>query len=135
MKLAFQQKCSFKCITKSGCKFMNLLDKNASTGIAMAIVAEIFESCRSTDGRSLIMTSCISSVHRRKAFTHSFAHLETVPNSRHFISSLCKYGQILEIYRVSYFSCKIYQIASKRYLTTRNKKCIDVCQRLPRSLW
>ena len=64
-----------------------LLDKKARTGIAMETVAEILDNWRSTDGRSLIITSCISKVHNRSDVTHSLAHFDTIPNCRHFTSS------------------------------------------------
>ena len=70
----------------------------------MDMVAEILVSWLSTDGSRRIITSPISSVHSRRAFTHSFAHLDTVPNSRHLISSLWQVEHVgLSVYSVYFF--------------------------------
>lgn len=66
-----------------------LLDRNASTGMAMWTVAEILDSCSSTEGRSRIITSCISRVQILSELVQVLAHFDTSPNSKHFIISIC----------------------------------------------
>ena len=67
---------------------MTVLERKASTGMAMWTVAEIRDSCRRTEGSSLIITSRISSVQIRSELVHVLAHLDTKPNSKHLIISI-----------------------------------------------
>jgi hypothetical protein len=86
----FYQNTIYRCITVILICHYILLDKKARTGMAMWTVAEILDSCSKTEGNNRIITSCISRVQILREFVHVLAHLDTNPNSKHFIISLCQ---------------------------------------------
>lgn len=56
-----------------------LLERNSKMGIAMYLVADIFERLRSTSGSRRIIASLISSVQIVNALTHKFDFLDCKP--------------------------------------------------------
>ena len=78
-------------------KSHNLLERNARTGIAMEMVADILVRDRRTDGNILIISSFISREQIRKVVTQILAHFETRPNSRHFTRSRCASQKLNEL--------------------------------------
>ena len=70
----------------------DVLERNSISGMAIALVAEIWDRRTRTDGSCRIITSCISSMHTLNACTQMRAHFETTPNSRQLMTSRWKRG-------------------------------------------
>uniref|UniRef100_A0A0B7B723 Uncharacterized protein n=1 Tax=Arion vulgaris TaxID=1028688 RepID=A0A0B7B723_9EUPU len=64
-----------------------ILDKNARTGIAMDMVADILDKFNKTEGSMRIINSFISKEQILSVVTQILAHLETRPNSKQLTSS------------------------------------------------
>lgn len=58
---------------------LNLLDKNSKTGIAIYIVAEIFERRSNTSGNNFIIVSLISTIQMVKEFIDCLEQRGSVP--------------------------------------------------------
>ena len=74
-------------------------ERNSRNGIAMTLVADIWDSWTIILGNSLIIVSCISIIHRDSAVRDSWGDIRDVaPCIKVFISASYKKRQVQKVY-------------------------------------